>query len=264
MGTSEPVTSVYHQEDALVTQQKGGRLQSWLLSNAGYQLTTSIDTEHTGFCRIECVADEQIIISPKGENTLVIVDYDNVSVVHATLMPAAAAIDSALGQLMCFKYIDLSGQGYVLAGYESGDFLTWDLRTNKVIDQKRLEECPMAMDYDPVTNRGIYGGPSDQLGVFAFSTKTTELQKRGEIALKNAGINCVSIRRDQKVFSTGGWDGRIRIFSWKSLRPLAVLTEHKSAVADITYSADKVSMWKAPIMAASGLDGQISLWDLYN
>lgn len=262
MGTSESVTSVFHQDDALLTQQKGGLLQLWQLSNAGYQLATSIDTEHTGFCRIECITDEQIIISPKAENSIVIVDHDNVGMVHATLVPAATA--TTLGQLMCFKYIDLAGQGYVLAGYESGDFLTWDLRTNRVIDQKRLEECPMAMDYDPVTNRGIYGGPSDRLGVFAYATKTTELQKRGDIALKNAGINCVAIRRDQKVFSAGGWDGKIRIFSWKSLRPLAVLTEHKSAVTDISYSGDKVSLWKAPIMAASGLDGQISLWDLYN
>lgn len=264
LGSTVPVTSVYHQEEALLTQQKGGILQAWQLSNSGYQLGASINTEHVGFCRIECVTDEQLIISPKAENAIIIVDHEDLQNVHASLVPAEAGISTPLGQLMCFKYIDLGGQGYILAGYESGDFLTWDLRTSKVIDQKRFEECPMAMDYDSVTNRGVFGGPSDQLGVFTYSRQTTELQRGTDIALKNAGINSVSIRKDQKVFSTGGWDGRVRIFSWKSMRPLAVLTEHKTAVTDISYSSDKVSLWKAPIMAVSGLDGQISLWDLYN
>ena len=92
-----------------------------------------------------------------------------------------------------------------------------------------------------------------------------QLQRSGDISIKNAGINCIRIRADQKVFATGGWDSRIRIFSWKSLRPLAVLTEHKTGgIMDIAYSNGKVAMWKAPIMAAAGMDGQISLWDLYN
>jgi len=67
------------------------------------------------------------------------------------------------------------------------------------------------------------------------------------------------------VFASGGWDGRIRIFSWKSLRPLAVLTQHKNGgVMDLAYSSQQVAMWRAPIMAAAGMDSQISLWDLYN
>lgn len=92
-----------------------------------------------------------------------------------------------------------------------------------------------------------------------------QLRRAADICIKNPGINCIRIRSDQKVFATGGWDGRIRIFSWKSLRPLAVLTEHKTGgIMDIAYSNSKISMWNAPIMAAAGMDGQISLWDLYN
>lgn len=248
----------------MITQQKGGTIKSWHLTNSGYKLNTTLCTAHSGFCRFEYVPKDGILISPKDEDAIVVLDENDLNNTRITLIPAAAGVDTNLGQIMCFKFIDLSGQSYLLACYESGDFLTWDLRTGKVMDQQRFEECPMAVDYDPITNRGIYGGPSDQLGVFAYSRNTAELIKRGSIALKNPGINCISIRRDQKVFSVGGWDGRIRIFSWKSLRPLAVLTEHKAAVADICYSNDKVSLWKAPIMASSGLDGQISLWDLYN
>lgn len=201
------------------------------------------------------------MICPKDENSIGIYNTNNFSL-QTTLLGADSGLK--LGQIMCFKHIEMSGQRYILAAYESGDFLTWDLRTGKILHNITLEECPMAFDFDPGSNRGIYGGPHDQLGVFSYSRNTSELVKRGVIGLKNNGINCVSIRKDQKVFCSGGWDGRIRIFSWKSLRPLAVLTEHKAAVVDISYSNDKVQLWNAPIMAASGLDGQISLWNLYN
>lgn len=92
-----------------------------------------------------------------------------------------------------------------------------------------------------------------------------KLQPCGDMSVKNPGINCIRIRPDLKILSTGGLDGRIRMFSWKSLRPLAVLTEHKTgAIMDISYSTDKVTIWKSPIMAVAGMDSVISLWDLYN
>lgn len=99
----------------------------------------------------------------------------------------------------------------------------------------------------------------------SYQRQSMQLQRSTDISLKNAGINCVRIRDDKKVFASGGWDGRVRVFSWKSLRPLAVLTEHKTgAIMDIVYSSGPVAMWKAPIMAVAGMDSQISLWNLYN
>lgn len=216
-----------------------------------------------GFCRLACAPEQNLIFSPKLDNSIAIISSSDFQV-RQTLTPATNNNNTNLGNIFCLKAIQFSEQLYLLAAYESGDFFTWDLRCGKVISSVKLDECPMALDYDTLTNRGIYGGPSDRLGVFVYDRKTMELRKQGVIGLKNAGINCVCIRKDQKVFSTGGWDGRIRIYSWKSLRPLAVLTDHKAAVMEVTYSNDKVPLWKAPIMAACGLDGQISLWDLYN
>lgn len=74
----------------------------------------------------------------------------------------------------------------------------------------------------------------------------------------------MKIRKDLKVFVSGGFDGRIRVFSWKSLRPLAVLSEHKGNLMDIVFSDGPVSFWKSNIMAATGTDGKITLWDIYN
>lgn len=85
------------------------------------------------------------------------------------------------------------------------------------------------------------------------------------VTIKNEGIAVVASRPDSKVFTTGGWDGRLRIFSWKSLRPLAVLDQHRGGIYDIAYSGGKVESYSSKcLMAAAGKDGVISLWDLYN
>lgn len=160
--------------------------------------------------------------------------------------------------------ITVSSQQYVLAGYESGAFLTWDLRTNSINNISVFPECPFTFDFCSDANRGILGNATDKLGIFGYQGQEMSLVSRGEIAMKNGGVNCLRIRRDQKIFCAGGNDGRIRIFSWKSLRPLTVLTNHRSGVNDIAYSNGQVDLWKSQIMATASSDGQISLWNLYN
>lgn len=269
--SSDPVTSVQKHEETLYTQQKGGQIHSWTLSNKGYTLESSSSTIHIGYCRIECIPDCNLLLSPLDKNSIVVLDMLDLTKVVATLTPSDATTSenvkfdsSQLGNLMCMKHIPVGDLDYVLACYESGDFVTWDLKTHKPVDCKRFEECPMTVDYDAATNRGIFGGPSDKLGVFGYQRQTMEIIKKSDIVLKNPGVNCVKIRDDRKVFTVGGWDGRIRVYSWSSLRPLAVLSEHKAAVTDVAHSTGRVSLWNSPIMGVAGLDGHISLWDLYN
>lgn len=257
----QPVLSMFHFSDSLYTQSKGSKLKMWTITNSGYDFVREIEQPYAGFCRMEFIADKKTVLLPKDDNELGIYDLENLC-----LRGNLKATDCEnLGSVMCLKYINLSGQNYLLASYESGDFLTWDLRCSKVINRKKLEEeGPLSVDYEVNTNRGIYGGTTDRIGVFSLNRNTMEIDKKTEISVKNPGIDSVRIRNDCKVFATGGWDGRVRIFSWKSLRPLAVLTDHKDGVLDICYSSDKISLWKSHIMAAGGKDGQISLWDIYN
>lgn len=251
-----------------MTQQKGGIIKTWQIHKAGYALENTEDTNHKGFCRFQYVADADILISPKNDNEIIIYNMKNMDVQHTlnanNVLNEREELPSQLGQIMCFRYITFSNQSYVLAGYESGTFLTWDLRTNNIINVAKFEECPMAFDFCCETNRGIYGNASDKLGIFGYVRNEMKLINRGDIPIKNAGINCIKIRKDQKIFCSGGWDGRVRIFSWKSLRPLAVLTDHKASISDIEYSNEKVDLWKSPIMATSGSDSQIALWNIYN
>lgn len=65
--------------------------------------------------------------------------------------------------------------------------------------------------------------------------------------------------------AVGGWDSRVRIFSWKNLKPLAVLNQHKDTVQDINYSIQGIKGYDNKcIMATAAKDGYIALWDIYN
>lgn len=166
---------------------------------------------------------------------------------------------------MCMKYVEFPcDRPCLLVGYEAGWLFLWDLNTSQCISKLETKQCPMSVDFHFDQQRGMIGNASDVIQIFSIGRKDLSLAHKLDCKIKNPGINRVQTRSDGKVFASGGWDGHIRIFSWFSLRPLVVLTEHKQAVQDIAYSNEKVSLWKAHIMAAGGLDGAITLWNLYN
>uniref|UniRef100_A0A1Q3FDR4 Putative g-protein beta subunit-like protein gnb1l n=1 Tax=Culex tarsalis TaxID=7177 RepID=A0A1Q3FDR4_CULTA len=275
VGTS-PVTALAHTEDALLTQEKNDCVvKLWQLTNSAYVQRHELRTDHVGFCRFvynpTAEGGPAVIVPREGANISILCGRTLAERQQLSVEEGGTGLPP-LGTVMCFLPVQLAANGgasYLLAGYESGTLVLWDLNCSKVVSHLKLatadDECLMTLDYDPVTNRGVAGGSSDRITVFSLDRQTGEIRRKSDIGIKNAGVHRLRIRKDLKVFSSAGWDGRIRIFSWKSLRPLAVLTEHRGGeLLDLAYSEDKVSMWKAVIMAAAGSDGQISLWDLYN
>lgn len=261
---SEPIQALAHFEDTLVTQEKYSRLKSWAITNSGYVKDRELDTENSSFCRFDFDLERNILAVPRGNGQVEVLDGRTFEQ-HQLLSPSDD--DSNLGSIMTVKLTQISDKWFVIGGYESGICCLWDLDSGKVMHQLQMTdsgESPMTIDYDPGTNRGLVGGSSDKIAVFSIDRQNTKIVKKTDISIKNQGVNRIQIRADQKVFASGGWDGKVRVFSWKSLRPLAVLTEHKRNVLDLIYSPGKVELWNSPIMATAGEDGQIALWDLYN
>ena len=63
------------------------------------------------------------------------------------------------------------------------------------------------------------------------STKSiwqTELKPYKVVQTKHSGQQGLSCRSDGKIFATAGWDSRIRVYSSKTVKELAVLKWHKS------------------------------------
>lgn len=230
------------------------------MTNSGYVEDAIIETDYPGFCRFEANTKLETLYVPDNESKILIFSFAGDKI--GSLEPDS---EMKLGDVMCLKHIEFPcDRPCLLAGYEAGWLLLWDLNTSQCIGTLKTKECPMSVDYHLDLQKGVIGNSSNVIQIFIIGRKDLSLAHKMDISIKNPGINKVQSRIDGKVFASGGWDGHIRIFSWYSLRPLAVLTEHKQAIQDVAYSTEKVSLWNAHIMAAGGLDGAITLWDLYN
>lgn len=54
---------------------------------------------------------------------------------------------------------------------------------------------------------------------------------------KHAGQQSLVVRPDNRLLATGGWDARIRIYSAKTLKEVAVLKWHKQGVYSVAFAA---------------------------
>ncbi|KAJ7034964.1 WD-40 repeat-containing protein [Mycena alexandri] len=95
------------------------------------------------------------------------------------------------------------------------------------------------------------------------------------------GNGCIAIRDDARVCAIGGWDGKIRLYSTKNLKPLGTLRYHKSGcqAAEFARSVDVTTPAEADEdeddemtveereargrwLAAGAKDHRVSLWTL--
>jgi WD40 repeat protein len=70
------------------------------------------------------------------------------------------------------------------------------------------------------------------------------------------GVSDIAVRIDGKIWATGGWDMRVRMFDAKKRKALAVLKHHSGSVHTVGFSADG-------LLASAGQDRGIALWSLY-
>ncbi|KAG5927863.1 hypothetical protein E4U53_002788 [Claviceps sorghi] len=115
---------------------------------------------------------------------------------------------------------------------------------------------------------------------------------------RHSGQQSLEVRSDGSIFATAGWDSKIRVYSCKTMRELAVLKWHKEGAYAVTFShvgappstvsrsgaegADEVQeasdmdvsrlsvtdrrshrVRTAHWIAAGAKDGRVSLWDIY-
>jgi WD40 repeat protein len=92
----------------------------------------------------------------------------------------------------------------------------------------------------------------------------------GTLSLPTAGVACVSIRADGKIFGAGGWDRRLRLYAFHSLKPLAVLKLHSETVQGVAFAAGCAaaagatpSSLPAGFLASASKDKTIAVYDLY-
>ncbi|SAM08921.1 hypothetical protein [Absidia glauca] len=80
-----------------------------------------------------------------------------------------------------------------------------------------------------------------------------------KIKSKKSGTASVALRKDNKIWATGGYDGRIRVYSVKTMNPLAVLSYHRDSVYCVDFASHSDKHW----VIGCSKDHRISLWHVY-
>eukprot|EP01080_Neovahlkampfia_damariscottae_P002474 gene2474-3183_t len=155
------------------------------------------------------------------------------------------------GMLMC---LNLKNENIIQSGFENGSILEIDLRKeNKVLNEIKLFKDPVLCIKN---ENGSLISTSTSNIISVLNDETFGLKK--EFSMNKGGINDISIssKDNFRIFSTGGWDNRIRIFDLKKLKPLTILKQHTQSVNCLEFKKD------SNLLACGSKDQRISLWDL--
>lgn len=133
------------------------------------------------------------------------------------------------------------------AGYESGDVIVYQHNVKedawKVVYKARPHSQPvLSLCLHPLLRVCISSSADGIIAKHPFADadlldsadgKPVKLQQT-----KHSGQQGLAMRNDGRIYSTAGWDSRIRIYSAKSMKELAVLKHHKqgcyeTALADV-------------------------------
>jgi WD40 repeat protein len=192
----------------------------------------------------------------------------------------------------------------IIAGYESGHTAVSELSHGnwKMLYAARSHTQPvLSLQVDPSREFCVSSSADAIIAkhpvplvpentVMAVMSKPLKI-----VQTKHSGQQDLKIRSDGKILATAGWDSKVRVYSTKSMKELAVLKWHNEgcfAVAFATVSSISEShsstndspsgtaltkavaamtvkeerLWKAKTahwIAVGSKDGKVSLWDIY-
>ncbi|XP_021355416.1 guanine nucleotide-binding protein subunit beta-like protein 1 [Mizuhopecten yessoensis] len=238
----------------MVTQGRDGFVHFWSLQESQLTNTGSLTSNQQGFCA-GCV-----LATDKGHSVLAVPGRET-SQVDIVDVPTRKNIGSCVPKSgtklgMCMALCKTENDSQLVIGYEDGSVALWDIRTFTMVDKCSLyPESIMCVNYNSQVKKGAAGSVDERLVTFSL-TSDSKIETGREMKATNPGFNQTLFRRDGKILATGGWDGNVRLFSGKSLKPLAVLTYHKESVQALAFSTDS-------ILACGSKDQHISLWDVY-
>uniref|UniRef100_G3PI31 Guanine nucleotide binding protein (G protein), beta polypeptide 1-like n=1 Tax=Gasterosteus aculeatus aculeatus TaxID=481459 RepID=G3PI31_GASAC len=153
--------------DALISQGRDMQVCLWDLSEGRSEVTDSVWTGSVGFCQCSVLetSSSARLLAFAGHQTeeIKIIELPGKTPV-CTLVP-----DAKLGMVMCIKlWQPDSGHGpLLLAGYEDGSLLLWDVTQRSALSRVKAHPEPvMCLTFDLRCLRGVSGSSEKQLSAW--------------------------------------------------------------------------------------------------
>jgi WD40 repeat protein len=144
--------------------------------------------------------------------------------------------------VMALRMFFADGALRVVTGYESGLTSVQRLKPGTEHAWETISSCQPhsqpILSLDISLDSGAYfTSAADANIAMASLTQTKSKDPVKMNATKHAGQQGLSVRSDGKIFATAGWDGRMRIYSAKTLKEVAVLKWHKEGCYAVAFAA---------------------------
>ncbi|KAI9199328.1 WD40-repeat-containing domain protein [Polychytrium aggregatum] len=184
--------------------------------------------------------------------------------------------DSKTGTVMVIKlFVDTASTPLLMTGYESGSVAVCKVKSGELLWKLDLhQDSVLSLDIFDGGSTAVSTGADGRLVKFSLDSKQSP---PSVLDLDSNGIATVAVRPDGRIVATGGWDSRIRLFTLKKLKPLAVLSHHRESIRIVAFqdlrcgsateaevaengAADPLVRF---LLYVGGKDGHISLWDIY-
>lgn len=160
------------------------------------------------------------------------------------------AEEGKTGMVMALRILHINTSLYLIVGTESGLTSVQKLNSNSdrwetTYISKPHTQPVLSLDVTSITpslataaaaDVRYFTSSADALITINPIGKQDENKPLKTSQTKHSGQQSLSVRSDGKIFATGGWDGRIRVYSAKSLKELAVLKWHKEGVYGVAFS----------------------------
>ncbi|PGH02410.1 hypothetical protein AJ79_07642 [Helicocarpus griseus UAMH5409] len=160
------------------------------------------------------------------------------------------------GMVMALELLTTpQGRLCLVSGYEDGRVMTHIQKSPKSLEKATVnQESPwtweriyinrphsqpvLSLALSPVgrkeDDRFFLSSSAD--AILAKHAITTSKSPLKVVNTKHAGQQGMRIRNDGKIFATAGWDCRVRVYSFKSMKELAVLKWHKEGCYAVAFA----------------------------
>ncbi|KAH9255754.1 hypothetical protein BASA81_006148 [Batrachochytrium salamandrivorans] len=240
-----------------------GNLKQW--SPQG-ELTNVFRLQTESFCKAVIVDGDEggfKLVCTKATDASVVVMWDSAKSMRQPSLEYCTEDKS--GMVMCVAL----EAAMLLAGYEDGHLRGFNVETAECLFvlcvQPDYNPCTSFV-YCPGTNKGLAAGASGEMTLFQLVPAKVvkhvpvlaNKQTSGEEDKLGKGVGQLCLRPDTKILAAACWDHRLRIFHWQTLKPLAVLKNHRDSVQCLAFSNN------SQLLASGSKDRNIAIWRIYS